>query len=392
MTTTTKHNLLEKLSFEPLNIDGKDYLDWANTAKWHLKAKGLQYCIEPHFTVPENDSAIIRDASKTMIILTKHLVKALRQNYAHITNPAELWTQLGKCFNHNKEILLPITLQEWNNLRFYDHKSVSDYNTELYRIVTKLKICEQTSLTTERSLIEKTLSTFHPMNYTLSEQYRSNKYKNYSDLLTTLLLAEKQHEILTNNYNKRPLDKPAIPTQETNQQIHYTQRPSNNWRHKQPRSQQHQHRNYKQQRKNMPLQSKEQCRNCGLTGHETTNCRTNSFHVGLYQKHLKELSDKPQINFIGTKDSDHEVCDPLDFMDQTNEPTPDVNIIETDRINTMIPPTWTVHLVTMYSKINNTSPSFNTMNIPHIYKHFMAQNLSVSGLELYNYTYQMEPH
>jgi hypothetical protein len=59
-----------------------------------IKAKGLQYCIEPHFTVPKNDSAIIWDESKTMIILTKHLVKTLRQKYAHITNPAELWTQI----------------------------------------------------------------------------------------------------------------------------------------------------------------------------------------------------------------------------------------------------------------------------------------------------------
>jgi hypothetical protein len=36
MTTTTKHNLLEKLSFKPLNIDREEYLVWGNTAKWHL--------------------------------------------------------------------------------------------------------------------------------------------------------------------------------------------------------------------------------------------------------------------------------------------------------------------------------------------------------------------
>jgi hypothetical protein len=138
--------------------------------------------------------------------------------------------------------------------------------------------------------------------------------------------------ITTNDYLiNQPFQKKKLTNKSTKPKDHPTTGGTND---PDPNQHQHQHQNNKQQRRKTPPQSKEQCKNCGLTGHETTNCRTNSFHVGLYQKHLKELSDKPQINFIATNNSDHEVCDPLDFMDQTNESTPDVNIIETDRINT----------------------------------------------------------
>jgi hypothetical protein len=53
-------------------------------------------------------------------------------------------------------------------------------------------------------MIEKTLSTFPSATTILSQQYRNMKYKKYSKLMSHLLLAEKQHQILLQNVESRP--------------------------------------------------------------------------------------------------------------------------------------------------------------------------------------------
>jgi hypothetical protein len=60
-------------------------------------------------------------------------------------------------------------------------------------------------------MLEKTYTTFHASNITLQQQYRASKYKKYSELISCLLIAEKNNELLMRNYQSRPTGSAAIP-------------------------------------------------------------------------------------------------------------------------------------------------------------------------------------
>ncbi|XP_013718151.1 uncharacterized protein LOC106421858 [Brassica napus] len=53
-------------------------------------------------------------------------------------------------------------------------------------------------------MIEKTLSTFHPENVVLQQQYRANGYTHYSELMQVLLVAEQNNQLVTLNHQARP--------------------------------------------------------------------------------------------------------------------------------------------------------------------------------------------
>ena len=73
------------------------------------------------------------------------------------------------------------------------------YNSALHKLVSKLKLCGQKI--TDTDMIEKTLSTFHPGNIVLQQQYRNSKYNKYSELIVVLMFAEQQNEVLMNNHS-----------------------------------------------------------------------------------------------------------------------------------------------------------------------------------------------
>lgn len=99
-------------------------------------------------------------------------------------------------------MLLPKTQFDRTNLRFQDFKSVSDYNSTLFRIVFLLKYCDQP--VKEEQMIEKTLFTFHANNIVLQQQYRERSFKKYSELISILLVAEQNNDLLLKNHNLRP--------------------------------------------------------------------------------------------------------------------------------------------------------------------------------------------
>jgi hypothetical protein len=45
----------------------------------------------------------------------------------------------------------------------------------------------------------------------LQQQYRNNKYRQYSELMNALLAAKTQNELLMKNYNMRPVGSNALP-------------------------------------------------------------------------------------------------------------------------------------------------------------------------------------
>lgn len=98
-------------------------------------------------------------------------------------------------------MILPKARHEWLNLRFLDYKSVGDYNSAMFRITSKMILCGQK--VSDYDMIEKTLSTFHPGNVILQQQYRAKGYTRYSDLMQVLLDTEQNNELVMVNHLSR---------------------------------------------------------------------------------------------------------------------------------------------------------------------------------------------
>ena len=92
-------------------------------------------------------------------------------------------------YDHTKTVVLPQAQYDWQNLILQDFKSVSDYNSDLFDIVSRLELCG--IKLTDAKLLEKTFSTFHASNIVLQQQYRQRQFATYSDLIYVLLTAEK---------------------------------------------------------------------------------------------------------------------------------------------------------------------------------------------------------
>ncbi|CAM8911669.1 unnamed protein product [Rhodiola kirilowii] len=53
-------------------------------------------------------------------------------------------------------------------------------------------------------MLEKTFSTFHASNMLLQQQYRERGFTKYYELISVLLVAEQNNELLTKNHHSRP--------------------------------------------------------------------------------------------------------------------------------------------------------------------------------------------
>ncbi|XP_059658512.1 uncharacterized protein LOC132304815 [Cornus florida] len=60
-------------------------------------------------------------------------------------------------------------------------------------------------------LLEKTFTTFHASNVLLQQQYRERRFKKYSELISCLLVAEQNNELLLRNHQSRPTGSTPIP-------------------------------------------------------------------------------------------------------------------------------------------------------------------------------------
>ena len=84
--------------------------------------------------------------------------------------PFDLWKRLKERYDHTKTIMLPQAQYDWQHLRLQDFKSVSEYNSALFDIVSRIELCGVKLIETE--LLEKTFSTFHVSNILLQQQYK----------------------------------------------------------------------------------------------------------------------------------------------------------------------------------------------------------------------------
>ncbi|XP_021767035.1 uncharacterized protein LOC110731492 [Chenopodium quinoa] len=181
---------LVKFEFVALDITGKNYLSWVLDAEIHLDSKGLGETI-------------------AMIFLRHHLHKGLKNEYLTVKDLETLWNSLKERYDHQKTIILPKARYDWLNLRLQDFKSVSEYNSAMFRITSQLKLCGEKIIDAE--ILEKTYSTFHANNIVLQTQYREKGFKKYFELIFFLLVAKQNNELLMKNHESRPTGSTPFP-------------------------------------------------------------------------------------------------------------------------------------------------------------------------------------
>ncbi|XP_026458699.1 uncharacterized protein LOC113359248 [Papaver somniferum] len=186
---------LVSLDFMPLENSGENYLSWALDADLHLEANKLGHTIIGRDCTSD-------ERGRAVAYLRRHLSPTLKQEVAHCREPQKLWsTRKGK-YDHFKVVTLPKICDQCIHLRFQDFKSVSAYNSELYKIAAQFKMCGEPL--SEESKLEKTLSTFHASHIVLQQLYRERRFTRYSDLICCLLVDEQNNELLIKNYESRP--------------------------------------------------------------------------------------------------------------------------------------------------------------------------------------------
>ena len=94
------------------------------------------------------------------------------------------------------------------HLRLQDFKSVSEYNSDLFKISSQLKLCGENI--TNEDMLEKTFTTFHSSNVLLQQQYRESRFTKYSELIACLLVAKKNNELLLQNHQSRSIGSKAF--------------------------------------------------------------------------------------------------------------------------------------------------------------------------------------
>jgi hypothetical protein len=117
---------IEKLHFQELSIDGSNYLSWSLDVEAHLTSKDIQD------SILTDSGPTLQQKARALILIRHHLADLLKQQYMNEFNPRVLWDELKSCFDHTRTIFLPAARHDWINLRVQDHKSISEYNSELF--------------------------------------------------------------------------------------------------------------------------------------------------------------------------------------------------------------------------------------------------------------------
>ena len=157
--------------------------------------------LKPNFQ-PKSILLLLKWRWNALIFIRRHFHESLQTQYLSVRDPQTLWKRLKDRYDHTMTVILPQAQYDWKNLRLQDFKSMSDYNSALFDIVSQLELCG--IKLTDAELLEKTFSTFHASNIVLQQQYRQRQFATCSDLISVLLTAEQTNELLLKNHDIRP--------------------------------------------------------------------------------------------------------------------------------------------------------------------------------------------
>ncbi|KAI5349917.1 hypothetical protein L3X38_002808 [Prunus dulcis] len=260
---------LAKLEFAALDLSGDNFLSWVLDAKIHLRANGLGQ------TIVDENNASPEENAKATIFLRRHIHEALKSEYVVVDESLVLWKALGERYDHQKTMTLPRARYEWTHLRFQD--------------------------------------------------YKHSSFKKYSELVSCLLLAEQNNELLLKNHQSRPTGSAPLPEiNAASQEVNATSSRGNihkrgrwgkrghwqgNRKNRGARSEglgprsgpstngKNASRNKgKAQMSHVPRNVDSPCHRCGAKGHWVRTCRTPRHLADLYQASLKNR--KVEINYI----------------------------------------------------------------------------------------------
>ena len=143
-----------------------------------------------------------------MIFLRHHLDKGLKNEYLTIKDLLVLWKNLKERYDHQKTVILPKACYDWMHLRLQNFRIVAEYNYALFKISSKLQLSGEKI--TESDMLEKIYSTFHALNVLLQQQYRESRFAKYFELISSLLVAEQNNELLLQYHQSRPTGSASI--------------------------------------------------------------------------------------------------------------------------------------------------------------------------------------
>ncbi|XP_070675745.1 uncharacterized protein [Malus domestica] len=162
---------LTKLDFAALDIIGKNYLTLVLDTKIHLEAGNLRD------TIREENNSSSQDRGKAMIFIHRHLDEGLKSEY--LTVEDLITSQMKLCGDTRPGI--------------------------------RVKLPGLGDTITEENMLEKTFSTFHVSNVFLQQQYRARGFTEYNQLISVLLVAEQNNELLMKNHQSQPTGSAPFP-------------------------------------------------------------------------------------------------------------------------------------------------------------------------------------
>ena len=318
---------IANLDFSALKSNGDNYLEWALDAKIMLRSKDLGD------TITKDNNSSDKDKYRAIYMIRHHLQENLKTQYMTMENPYDLWIALQRRYDHQKTVLLPKAQYDWKHIRFLDYKSVDEYNSVLFRIVSLLRLCGEK--VTEEEMLNKTLSTFPQTNMVLQQQYRERNFATYTELIECLLLAEANNELLLKNSEMRPpgtaplpdISKLAIEPKKESNLVQHNDHPGPN----RGRSQGRGRGSFKAHGRGRgrgttpgfsrgrgrgrsvsfkPQIKADRCHRCGMGNHWAKNCRTPKHLCELYMESLKR---NPEANMV--RDSGYDGDDDDDLED-----------------------------------------------------------------------------
>ncbi|XP_027062948.1 uncharacterized protein [Coffea arabica] len=244
-------------------------------------------------TIVDENDASNQDRAKAMIFLRRHLDEGLKVEYLTVKDSLVLWQDLKEKFDHLKLVVLPKARYDWLHLRLKDFKSVNEYNSAMFRIISQLSLCGEKI--TDEEMLEKTFSTFQSRPTGVSPFPGANGTQ-FQNSGRGRGRGRRGGRGRSRDHGR---DRSRFVPRE------------NYSRGKQQNISQNRENNYDPKNGKKKVYE-EKCYRCGMEGHWPRTYRTAEHLVNLYQASLKKKGKGVETNFID-QNNDYDDADNVDM-------------------------------------------------------------------------------